>query len=93
MGGIHGATPASVHCPWWSSPNPGYTGCSAIVARRLRYHWHPASHVHAQFNTRGVLVGAAIETYLLEKVRVVTQSEGERSYHVFYQVRSWCNWC
>ena len=39
-----------------------------------------------QFNTRGVLVGAAIETYLLEKVRVVTQSEGERNYHVFYQV-------
>ena len=40
-----------------------------------------------QFNSRGELVGAKIETYLLEKVRVGTQSEGERNYHCFYQVR------
>lgn len=38
-----------------------------------------------QFNTRGELVGAKIETYLLEKVRIVTQAKDERNYHIFYQ--------
>lgn len=39
-----------------------------------------------QFDTMGSLVGSRCETYLLEKSRVVGQSEGERNYHIFYQI-------
>jgi len=42
--------------------------------------------IELQFKNTGSLIGAAIETYLLEKVRLVHQSPGERNYHVFYQI-------
>jgi myosin-5 len=35
------------------------------------------------------LVGARNRTYLLEKTRVIAVSEGERSYHIMYQLLEW----
>ncbi|CAK4647567.1 unnamed protein product [Aphanomyces euteiches] len=38
------------------------------------------------FNSKGVLLGASISTYLLERVRLVSQAKGERNYHIFYEL-------
>ncbi|CAK4680520.1 hypothetical protein LEN26_011023 [Aphanomyces euteiches] len=42
--------------------------------------------IKMQFSDRGVLMGASIQTYLLETVRVTSQAPGERNYHVFYEL-------
>ena len=39
-------------------------------------------------NGQKVLMGAQIETYLLEKIRVVHQNDNERNFHIFYQFLS-----
>lgn len=36
--------------------------------------------------SRGTLLGASIDFYLLEKVRLVSVNPGERNYHVFYEI-------
>ena len=38
------------------------------------------------FDKLGHIIGARTENYLLEKSRVVFQTEGERTYHVFYMM-------
>lgn len=38
------------------------------------------------FSITGKISGARIQTFLLEKSRVVQCAEGERSYHIFYQI-------
>lgn len=42
-------------------------------------------YIDIRFTPQGKLSGAKIETYLLEKVRLIHPSAGERNYHVFYQ--------
>jgi myosin heavy subunit len=43
--------------------------------------------IEIHFNNSRHICGALIQTYLLEKSRVVHQLPGERNYHIFYQVR------
>ncbi|CAG9773969.1 unnamed protein product [Ceutorhynchus assimilis] len=44
--------------------------------------------IRIHFGPTGKLAGADIETYLLEKARVISQQTLERSYHIFYQIMS-----
>ena len=43
-------------------------------------------YIDIRFSSSGRLCGARIDTYLLEKVRLIRQTEGERNFHVFYQL-------
>ncbi|KAK8616166.1 hypothetical protein V6N13_017726 [Hibiscus sabdariffa] len=42
--------------------------------------------IEIHFSDTGKISGAKIQTFLLEKSRVVQCAEGERSYHIFYQL-------
>ncbi|KAM9570393.1 unconventional myosin-Vc-like isoform 1-T1 [Salvelinus alpinus] len=43
-------------------------------------------YTEISFDGRYQIIGANMRTYLLEKSRVVSQSERERNYHIFYQM-------
>lgn len=42
-------------------------------------------YINIAFTETGRLVRASVDTYLLEKVRLLHQAPGERNFHVFYQ--------
>merc|ERR1719228_1654957 len=42
--------------------------------------------VRINFDASGYIAGANIETYLLEKARIIRQAGDERSFHIFYQL-------
>nr|CAH8819296.1 unnamed protein product [Trichobilharzia regenti] len=47
--------------------------------------------IRINFDTSGFIAGANIETYLLEKARVIRQAPDERSFHIFYQLLASAN--
>lgn len=45
-------------------------------------------YIDLHFSVKGTLVSGSLNTYLLENSRVCTQVQGERNYHIFYQMCS-----
>ena len=43
-------------------------------------------YIDIHFNKDGYIEGAKIDQYLLEKSRIVSQSDNERNYHIFYEM-------
>ncbi|KTG42478.1 hypothetical protein cypCar_00034224, partial [Cyprinus carpio] len=43
-------------------------------------------YIQLQLNGSQLLVGASVQTYLLEKTRVAFQAPNERNFHIFYQI-------
>eukprot|EP00667_Euglena_gracilis_P000812 EG_transcript_812 len=47
--------------------------------------------VKVHFDAHGLIEGATVTNYLLEKSRIVAQAPGERGYHIFYQLLAGCS--
>merc|ERR1719225_844945 len=47
--------------------------------------------IRINFDASGYIAGANIETYLLEKARIIRQAPDERTFHIFYQLLAGCN--
>ena len=45
--------------------------------------------IEISFDGAGEICGCHMQSYLLEKTRVVAQEAGERNYHIFYQILAW----
>ncbi|RHY19641.1 hypothetical protein DYB25_006299, partial [Aphanomyces astaci] len=50
---------------------------SSRFGKFIRLGFHPIS---------GAMSGASISTYLLERVRLISQAKGERNFHIFYEL-------
>lgn len=78
--------PTSPHTPLHTQTNPILEAFGNAKTLRNHNSSRFGKLIEIHFNASHHIAGASICTYLLEKSRVVHQLQGERSYHIFYQL-------
>ena len=68
------------------SSNPVLEAFGNASTRRNHNSSRFGKYIKLQYNRRGVIVGATLDVYLLEKTRAAHYDEHECSFHVFYQL-------
>lgn len=71
-----------------SCPSILWSSCSPFSVLSIFLRCFQGKFTELQFDESGVLCGARVRQYLLEKSRVVRQAQSERNYHIFYYVIS-----
>ncbi|CAJ0949590.1 unnamed protein product [Ranitomeya imitator] len=65
-----------------------FASIAAIGGKKDAASANKGKFIRIHFGASGKLASADIETYLLEKSRVIFQLKSERDYHIFYQILS-----
>ncbi|PIK53734.1 putative unconventional myosin-XIX-like [Apostichopus japonicus] len=83
-----GFSPSPVHCieKRILDSNPILEAFGNATTQRNHNSSRFGKYIKLQLDRSGFIIGASIQTYLLEKTRVVHQGPKEKNFHIFYQM-------